>query len=495
MALAHRIQKDNFLYINGQFVTSETGETFPNINPFTNTIINHVAKGEKADIDKAVKAARNAFDDGPWRTMKVTERMHYLYRIADLIDEEIEQIAYVESLDTGLPIKQTRAMVSRASENFRFYARMVESRLVGEAYQVDDQFMNYTLHVPVGVAGLITPWNAPFMLETWKVAPALATGNTVVLKPAELSPLSANLLAEIIDKAKLPLGVFNIVHGYGETAGDALVTHPDVQLLSFTGETVTGSTILKNSAATLKACSMELGGKSPILIFDDADFERALDATVWGIFSFNGERCTANSRLFLQAGIKERFLSALKKRVAQIKIGDPLEEETEVGPLIDRSHYDKVTGYLTIAEKEGANIFQGKVPASCREGNFVAPTLITDANNQMRVAQEEIFGPILTVMDFTDEKEAIQLANAIDYGLAGYVWTNDIKRGHRVAHAIDAGMLWVNAQNVRDLRTPFGGFKKSGIGREGGHYGFDFYTEKKIVHVAIGEHPIQQFGK
>src|SRR5690625_2465008 len=493
--LEHVTQPDISLYINGEFVQSDAGQTFENFNPFTNEKINVVAEGRKEDIEKAVAAARDAFDHGPWRTMKLTERMSYIYRIADLIDEEVENIAYLESLDTGLPIKQTRQMVSRASENFRFYARMVESRLIGEAYQVDENFINYTMNVPVGVAGLITPWNAPFMLETWKVAPALATGNTVVLKPAEFSPLSANLLAQVIDKAGLPKGVFNVVHGYGETAGDALVKHPDVQLISFTGETTTGSTIIKNAADTLKETSMELGGKSPIFVFDDADFDRALDACIWGIFSFNGERCTANSRLFLQEGIKDKFIEALKERVKNVKVGDPMEESTEVGPLIHKEHYDKVISYIKLAEEEGAEVLTREIPDEFKRGNFVAPTLILNANNDMRVAQEEIFGPVLTVMTFKDEEEAIKLANDVDYGLAGFVWTNDIKRGHRVAQQIDAGMLWVNAQNVRDLRTPFGGFKASGIGREGGHYGFDFYTEQKIIHVSIGDHPIPQFGK
>ncbi|MFC6040073.1 5-carboxymethyl-2-hydroxymuconate semialdehyde dehydrogenase [Paenisporosarcina macmurdoensis] len=495
VALKHETQKDILLYINGEFTPASSGTTIKNMNPFTNEQINEVAEGQPEDINKAVAAARYAFDNGPWKTMKLTKRMAYIYRIADLIDEEVEKISYLESLDTGLPISQTRKMVSRASENFRFYARMVESRLVGDAYQVDEEFINYTINAPVGVAGLITPWNAPFMLETWKVAPALATGNTVVLKPAELSPLSANLLAEIIHKAELPKGVFNVVHGFGETAGDALVKHPDVQLISFTGETKTGSTIIKNSADTLKSCSMELGGKSPIIVFDDADFERALDACVWGIYSFNGERCTANSRLFVQEGIKDKFVAALKKRVANIKLGDPLDEVTEVGPLIDRGHYSKVRGYLDIAKEEGTDVTTADIPAEIAKGNFVAPTLILNAKNYMRVAQEEIFGPVLTVMTFKDEEEAIKLANDIKYGLAGYVWTNDIKRGHRVAHKVEAGMLWVNSQNVRDLRTPFGGSKSSGIGREGGHYGFEFYTEQKIIHVSITDHHIQQFGK
>lgn len=494
-SLKHETQQSIYLYINGEFISAAGGATFANINPFTNEQINLVSEGQKTDIDKAVSAARDAFEHGPWKTMKLSKRLSYIYRIADLIDEEVERIAYLEALDTGLPISQTRKMVNRASENFRFYARMVESRLVGDVYQVDDEFVNYTIHAPVGVAGLITPWNAPFMLETWKIAPALATGNTVVLKPAELSPLTANILAEIIHKADLPKGVFNVVHGRGEIAGDALVKHPDVQLISFTGETTTGSTIIKNSADTLKSCSMELGGKSPIIVFEDADFERALDACVWGIFSFNGERCTANSRLFVQESIKDKFINALKARVSNIKVGDPLDDQTEVGPLIDQGHFNKVKGYIDIAKEEGTEIISGKIPTEFSKGNFVPPTLILNAHNDMQVAKDEIFGPVLIVMSFKDEEEVISLANNTDYGLAGYVWTNDIKRGHRVAHKIDAGMLWVNAQNVRDLRTPFGGTKYSGIGREGGHYSFDFYTEHKIIHVSIADHHIQQFGK
>jgi 5-carboxymethyl-2-hydroxymuconic-semialdehyde dehydrogenase len=495
MKFVHKQLEDIKLYINGEFVDAQAKAVFDNFNPFTNERINRVAEGRKEDIEAAVAAAKEAFVNGPWGKMSVEKRMQYINRIADLIEEEGEEIAYLESLDTGLPISQTRNQAARAAENFRFYAKMVEMRLHGEAYSVSDQFINYTVYQPLGVVGLITPWNAPFMLETWKVAPALATGNTVVLKPAELSPLTANKLAEIAEKAGLPKGVLNVVHGFGETAGAALTVHPDVKAISFTGETVTGSIIIKNAADTLKKTSMELGGKSPLIVFEDADLERALDAAVWGIFSFNGERCTANSRVFLHKKIKDQFVEALKQRVANIRVGDPMDPQTELGPLIEKNHFNKVNSYIEMANTEGCEVFQGVVPESLKKGNFVPPTLLLNAKNDMRVCQEEIFGPVMAVLEFETEEEVIAAANGVKYGLAGYVWTNDIKRGHRVAQAVEAGMLWVNAQNVRDLRIPFGGMKDSGIGREGGHYAFEFYTEPKVIHVAIGNHPIPQFGK
>ncbi|MFD2638776.1 5-carboxymethyl-2-hydroxymuconate semialdehyde dehydrogenase [Piscibacillus salipiscarius] len=485
---------DISVYINGEFVEASSKETFENLSPYTNEKINLVASGDASDIDRAVAAANDAFH-GEWGQLKLDERLDYVYKIGDLIEQHSEEIAMLESYDTGLPISQTRKMIARSAKNFRFYADMVKSHLYGEAYQVDDEFINYSVRKPVGVAGLITPWNAPFMLETWKIAPALATGNTVVLKPAEWSPLSANRIAEVIDQAGLPKGVFNVVHGYGETAGAALVRHPDVPLISFTGETTTGSEIMKNGADALKQFSMELGGKSPIVIFDDADLERALDACTWGVFSFNGERCTANSRVYLHEDIADDFINKLKQRVDNIRVGDPMDPDTQVGPLVHRNHYDNVKGYIDLAKEEGCEVYSGKVPEEFSRGNYVAPTLLLNADQNMRVVQEEIFGPVIAVMTFKDEQEVIEKANDVRYGLAGYVWTKDIQRGHRVAQAIDAGMLWVNSQNVRDLRTPFGGSKHSGIGREGGFYAFEFYTETQIIHVSVKDHHIPQFGK
>jgi 5-carboxymethyl-2-hydroxymuconic-semialdehyde dehydrogenase len=345
------------------------------------------------------------------------------------------------------------------------------------------------------VAGLITPWNTPFMLETWKVAPCLAFGNTCVLKPAEWSPLSADKLAAIIQEADLPPGVFNLVHGYGETAGAPLVAHPQVQVISFTGETVTGQAILRNGAATLKRCSMELGGKNPTLVFEDADLDRALDGAIFQLYSLNGERCTAGSRLLLQDTIYTDFIEGLADRVAHIRVGPPADPATEVGPLIHPDHWDKVNSYMDVARQEGATVLVGGGrPAALAKGNYFSPTLITNVHSRMRVAQEEIFGPVLVVLPFHDEAEAIHIANDVKYGLAGYVWTNNLARGHRVAGAIEAGMIWVNSHNVRDLRTPFGGAKASGLGREGDHHSFELYTELKAIHVAIGQHSIPRFG-
>ena len=485
--------KDVNHYINGEFVPAERKETFENINPFTNEVINEVASGDAADIDQAVKAAKEAFKE--WSALPQEERLDYIYKIGDLIKEHSEEIALLESFDTGLPISQTRKQVARAANNFYFYADMVKTRLTGEVYYVDDKFINYVVRKPVGVAGLITPWNAPFMLETWKVAPALATGNTVVLKPGEWSPLSADYLAKIIDQAGLPKGVFNVVHGFGETAGASLVAHPDVRLISFTGETTTGSEIMKNGADTLKRFSMELGGKSPLIVFEDADLDRALDAAIWGVFSFNGERCTANSRIYVHESIADEFITRMKERVDRIIVGDPLDENTEVGPLIHKTHYERVNGYIDLAKEEGCEIYSGTVPEEFHKGNFVPPTILLNAQQSMRVVQEEIFGPVTAVMTFKEEEEVIELANDVKYGLAAYVWTNDLKRAHRVTQAIDSGMAWINSQNVRDLRIPFGGSKYSGIGREGGHYAFDFYTETQVIHVAIGDHRIPKFGK
>ena len=482
-------------FINNEFVHSVAEGAFETLNPATNRPIGIVADGQPEDVDRAVKAARKAFDDGPWPKMSAEARSKKLRTIADLIEKYADEIAAREIADCGVPIKQIKGgAIPRAAYNFNYFADMTY-RVTGESYPIGDQFINYSIRRPVGVAGLITPWNVPFMLETWKVAPCLAFGNTCILKPAEWSPLSADMLARIVQEADLPAGVFNIVHGFGETAGAPIVAHPSVQVISFTGETTTGQIIMRNGALTLKRYSMELGGKSPTIVFEDADLERALDGAIFQMYSLNGERCTAGSRLILQASIYEPFVEKLAARVAKIKVGPPEDPATEVGPLIHPEHWEKVSSYMDVARVEGATIrVGGGRPEGFPEGNYFSPTLITNVRNEMRIAQEEIFGPVLVVIPFKDEAEAIRIANDVKYGLAGYVWTQDIGRGHRVAQAIESGMVWINSHNVRDLRAPFGGSKHSGIGREGDHYSFELYTDLKAIHVALGTHHIPRMG-
>ena len=380
----------------------------------------------------------------------------------------------------------------RGAENFRYYADMAPMARDGQSLPTNSH-MNVTSRSPIGPVGVITPWNTPFMLSTWKIAPALAAGCTIVHKPAEFSPLTARILAEIAHEAGLPAGVWNLVNGMGEDAGRALTEHPDIKAIAFVGESKTGSMIMKQGADTLKRCHFELGGKNPVVVFDDADLDRALDATIFMIYSLNGERCTSSSRLLVQNTIADEFEARLIERVNNIRVGHPLDPATEVGPLIHKVHFDKVCSYFDIARADGATVAAGgNAPAG--KGWFVKPTLFTHATPDMRIAQEEIFGPVLTSIRFKDEDEALQIANDVDYGLTGYVWTNDVTRALRFSEALEAGMIWVNSENVRHLPTPFGGTKASGIGRDGGQWSFDFYMEQKNVAFALGQHKIARLG-
>jgi 5-carboxymethyl-2-hydroxymuconic-semialdehyde dehydrogenase len=481
-------------FVAGSFQNSADGATFATFDPSTGEELAQVAAGSAADIDAAVRAARSAFDEGEWPRLPAPERAAALLRIATLIREHADELIGLECLDVGMPISQMRGLAARAAQNFEYYGSVIPE-LAGRAYKVGEDFLNYTIHKPVGVAGLIMPWNAPLMLSTWRIAPCLAAGNTVVLKPAEWSPLTATRLAELIAEAGLPPGVFNLVHGFGETAGAPLSAHPGVNLLCFTGETATGSTIMAAAAPTLKRLSMELGGKSPVVVFEDADFERAVDATVFQIFSMNGQRCTAGSRLLVQDGLYEQFVQAVAERARRIRVGDPFDPLTELGPLIEPEHLQRVLGYIDGAREQGARILAGGArPEAFDQGNFLQATVIADVAEDMSVFREEIFGPVIVAMPFKDEADATRLANSTDYGLAAYLWTNDLTRAHRISHALQTGMCWVNSHNVRDLRTPFGGVKQSGIGREGGEYAFEFYCELETIHMALREHPIPRLG-
>ncbi|MCS3426982.1 5-carboxymethyl-2-hydroxymuconate semialdehyde dehydrogenase [Leucobacter aridicollis] len=480
-------------FIDGKFVDSLGGEEFDVLDPVSNETYIQAAAGQKADIDLAVAAARRAFTEGPWPKMLPRERSRILHKVADIVESRDAQLAELESFDSGLPITQAKGQARRAAENFRFFADLIVAQH-DDAFKVPGRQMNYVNRKPIGVAGLITPWNTPFMLESWKLGPALATGNTVVLKPAEFTPLSASLWGEIFREAGVPDGVFNLVNGMGEEAGDALVKHPEVPLISFTGESSTGSLIFGNSAPFLKGLSMELGGKSPAVVFADADLESALDATVFGVFSLNGERCTAGSRILVERSIYDEFVERYAERAKNVVVGLPSDPATEVGALVHPEHYAKVMSYVEIGKTEGRLVAGGGRPDGFPVGNFVAPTVFADVKPDARIFQEEIFGPVVAITPFDTDEEALELANNTKYGLAAYIWTSDLKRAHNFSQSVEAGMVWLNSNNVRDLRTPFGGVKASGLGHEGGYRSIDFYTDQQAVHITLNEAHSPKFG-
>lgn len=477
-------------HINGKSVPALSGQTFNSHSPVDESLICSVAKSSADDIDAAANAASSAFPE--WRDTPAKERKNILIRIADAIEARAEEIALCECWDTGQAYRFMSKAALRGAENFRYFADQVVSARDGSNLP-SPTLMNITTRVPIGPVGIITPWNTPFMLSTWKIAPALAAGCTVIHKPAELSPVTARILMDIADEAGLPAGVWNLVNGFGEDAGRALTEHPLVKAIAFVGESRTGSLITKQGADTLKRTHFELGGKNPVIVFDDADLERALDAVIFMIYSINGERCTSSSRLLIQDSIREDFEAQLIERVNRIKVGHPLDPNTEIGPLIGKDHFDKVTSYFETATQDGATIAAGGERIG-ETGYFVHPTLFTKANNQMRISQEEIFGPVLTSIPFSTEEEALQIANDVPYGLTGYVWTSDLTRALRVTDKLEAGMIWVNSENVRHLPTPFGGVKASGIGRDGGDWSFEFYMEQKHIGFATGQHKISRLG-
>jgi 5-carboxymethyl-2-hydroxymuconic-semialdehyde dehydrogenase len=477
-------------HIGGQSVPAASGATFDSLSPVDLSVLAPIARGGAEDIDRAAAAAKAAFTT--WSKLPGAERRKILINVAEAIEARAEEIAFTECVDTGQALRFMSKAAIRGAANFRFFADQAPAAEDGQSLRTPTQ-MNVTSRRPIGPVGVITPWNTPFMLSTWKIAPALAAGCTVVHKPAEFSPMTAKLLVEIAESAGLPPGVLNVVNGFGEDAGKRLTEHPDIKAIAFVGESRTGSMIMAQGAATLKRVHFELGGKNPVIVFDDADLDQAVDAATFMIYSLNGERCTSSSRLLVQDTIYDDFTARVAEVANAIKVGHPLDPETVVGPLIHPEHEEKVLSYIDMARQQGATIAAGGEKLG-KQGCYIRPTLFTNATNDMAVAQEEIFGPVLTAIPFADEADALALANGVQYGLAAYLWTNDLARTMRMTDALEAGMIWVNSENIRHLPTPFGGVKSSGIGRDGGDWSFDFYMETVNVSFPRAAHKTPRLG-
>jgi aldehyde dehydrogenase (NAD+) len=475
------------IFVGGAWQAPASGETYQPINPANEEPLAAVGKGDERDIDRAVAAARRAFDEGPWPRMSAAERARIVWTLGDLVMKHLDELARLESLCTGKTMFDSgKVEIPFAAEVFRYYAGWA-TKVHGETLPLRDNAFTFTLRQPVGVVGAIVPWNFPFLLSSWKIAPALAAGNTVVLKPASQTPLTALRFAEICQEAGVPEGVFNVVTGPGGTVGMAMVRDPRVDKIAFTGSTEVGKQIMREAAGTLKRLSLELGGKSPNVVFADADMEAAVRGALTGIFYNKGEVCAAGSRLFLEESIHGPFMARLTERVKTLKVGDPMDRSTRMGPVVSKAQMDTVLGYIESGKQEGAQLVAGGGRAAVGNGKgyYVEPTIFDGVTNRMKIAREEIFGPVLSVIPFRSVEEAIAEGNATSYGLAAAVWTRDVAKALRAARAIRAGTVWVNAYNLFDAALPFGGFKESGFGRELGAPGLDPYTEVKTVWVDL----------
>jgi aminomuconate-semialdehyde/2-hydroxymuconate-6-semialdehyde dehydrogenase len=474
-------------FINGKWEQPVSGNFLPNYNPSEGNVYSLIPDSDGRDVARAVEAAKAAFP--LWSSLPVNKRAAFLIKIAELIERDLDALAQAESIDNGKPLKLASVVdIPRAAANMRFYATGIQ-HFASESHLMEGEAINYTTRTPVGVAGCISPWNLPLYLFTWKIAPALAAGNTVVAKPSEITPMTAYLFSKLCQEAGLPEGVLNIVHGLGPKVGQAIVEHPDIPVISFTGGTSTGKTLAATAAPMFKKLSLELGGKNPNIVFADCDFEQAVATTVHSSFSNQGEICLCGSRIFVERAIYSKFVDALVERTNKLLVGDPLEAATRVGALVSEVHMQKVLSYIDLARSEGGKILTGgervHLEGRCREGYFVSPTIIEGLDAYCRTNQEEIFGPVVTVMPFDTEEEVLTWANSTAYGLSATVWTENLKRAHRMAQTLKSGIVWVNCWLLRDLRTPFGGMKGSGVGREGGWEALRFFTEPKNICIKL----------
>jgi len=476
-------------YVNGQWIPSSTGETFPVFDPSTEEVIAQVAAASASDVDKAVKAARAAFDSGPWPATTAQDRGRILFKLAEKIRQNQPMLAELESRNTGKPIVEAEYDIGDVATCFEYYGGLA-NKVNGSVMPVPANALSFTLREPVGVAGQIIPWNYPLLMAAWKLAPALAAGCTCVLKPAEQTPLTALEFANWLEEAGLPPGVVNVVNGVGEVAGAALVSHPGVDKIAFTGSAAVGKIIVKSAADTLKRVTLELGGKSPNVFFADADWEAAVDGALFGVFINQGEVCSAGSRILVEKKIYPKFVEAMTEKAKRIKLGAPLDRDTKMGPLVSKEQYDRVTSYMEIGKKEAKTAIGGGRPKAFAKGFYVEPTIFYDVDNSARIAREEIFGPVASVIPFENEADAIKIANDTPYGLAGAVWTRDIFKAFRIVKSMRAGIIWVNHMQPTYVEAPWGGYKQSGFGRELGPWGLEEYLETKQVYVNLDETPI-----